>query len=108
MARPDTATPRSGSFTTPEATASPGGAATPFDLVLLGTGLGVYTLARAFHEEYGVVATVVTKVGEASAGSAPSFSSASGTRMPASAAIVRLMIIASPITAPRPKLPNQK
>ena len=35
----------------------------PFDLVLLGSGLGVYTLARAFHEEYGVVATVVTKVG---------------------------------------------
>ncbi|RCS65206.1 carboxylate--amine ligase [Brachybacterium sp. JB7] len=32
-------------------------------MVLLGTGLGVYTLARAFHEEYGVVATVVTKVG---------------------------------------------
>lgn len=35
----------------------------PFELVLLGSGLGVYTLARAFHEEYGVVATVVTKVG---------------------------------------------
>jgi D-aspartate ligase len=34
-----------------------------FDLVLAGTGLGVYTLARAFHEQYGVVATVVTKVG---------------------------------------------
>ena len=63
MARPDTATPRSSQSATPEATASPGGAATPFDLVLLGTGLGVYTLARAFHEEYGVVATVVTKVG---------------------------------------------
>ena len=34
-----------------------------FDLVLLGSGLGVYTLARAFHEQYGVVATVLTKVG---------------------------------------------
>lgn len=34
-----------------------------FDLVLLGSGLGVYTLARAFHEQYGVVATVVTKIG---------------------------------------------
>ena len=42
-----------------EPTAAPGG----FDLVLLGSGLGVYTLARAFHEEYGVVATVLTKVG---------------------------------------------
>ena len=38
-------------------------AASPdFDLVLVGTGLGVHALARAFHEEYGVVATVVTKV----------------------------------------------
>jgi D-aspartate ligase len=53
MARPDTVTPRSGDSAAPA----------PFDLVLLGTGLGVYTLARAFHEEYGVVATVVTKVG---------------------------------------------
>ena len=53
MARPDTASPRSGASAAPA----------PFDLVLLGTGLGVYTLARAFHEEYGVVATVVTKVG---------------------------------------------
>ena len=53
MARPDTASPRSGASAAP----------VPFDLVLLGTGLGVYTLARAFHEEYGVVATVVTKVG---------------------------------------------
>lgn len=33
-----------------------------FDLVLVGTGLGVHAVARAFHEEYGVVATVVTKV----------------------------------------------
>ena len=53
MARPDTASPRSGASAAPA----------PFDLVLLGTGLGVYTLARAFHEENGVVATVVTKVG---------------------------------------------
>ena len=42
-----------------ESSSAPGG----FDLVLLGSGLGVYTLARAFHEEYGVVATVLTKVG---------------------------------------------
>jgi D-aspartate ligase len=41
----------------------PGGTGAPFDLVLAGTGLGVHALARAFHEEYGVVATVVTKVG---------------------------------------------
>src|SRR5699024_4586416 len=41
----------------------PSPASAGFDLVLLGSGLGVYTLARAFHEEYGVVATVVTKIG---------------------------------------------
>ena len=47
--------------------AAPGSGTSPapsaFDLVLLGSGLGVYTLARAFHEEYGIVATVITKVG---------------------------------------------
>lgn len=37
-------------------------AAPAFDVVLVGTGLGVHTLARAFHEEYGVVSDVVTKV----------------------------------------------
>lgn len=50
----------------PDPAASPAEGASapaPFDLVLLGSGLGVYTLARAFHEQYGVVATVVTKVG---------------------------------------------
>ncbi|UYG16725.1 carboxylate--amine ligase [Brachybacterium huguangmaarense] len=46
----------------PDATASSSSAAPDFDLVLAGSGLGVYTLARAFHEEYGVVATVVTKI----------------------------------------------
>lgn len=58
MPRPDSLSPRSGR-------PLDGAPAAPaeFDLVLLGTGLGVYTLARAFHEEYGVVATVVTKVG---------------------------------------------
>ncbi len=33
-----------------------------FDLVLAGTGLGVYTLATAFHAEYGIRSTVVTRV----------------------------------------------
>ncbi|MGP5128003.1 carboxylate--amine ligase [Brachybacterium tyrofermentans] len=50
----------------PRPTASdlgPSSSSEGFDLVLLGSGLGVYTLARAFHEEYGVVATVLTKVG---------------------------------------------
>ena len=50
----------------PEPAGTRGGDTSPaaaFDLVLLGSGLGVYTLARAFHEQYGVVATVVTKVG---------------------------------------------
>src|SRR5690625_7498401 len=51
--------------TSPPTASGPGPspASAGFDLVLLGSGLGVYTLARAFHEEYGVVATVVTKVG---------------------------------------------
>ncbi|WP_058234448.1 carboxylate--amine ligase [Devriesea agamarum] len=31
----------------------------PFDVVLLGSGLGIYALSRAFHEAYGVVSTVV-------------------------------------------------
>ena len=31
------------------------------DLVLLGGDIGVYALARAFHEQYGTVATVVTR-----------------------------------------------
>ncbi|EWS79919.1 ATP-grasp domain-containing protein [Brachybacterium phenoliresistens] len=34
-----------------------------FDLVLVGSGLGIYAFARAFHEQYGTVATIVTKVG---------------------------------------------
>ncbi len=58
MPRPD---PRSTSPAASQAVDAP--PPRPFDLVLLGSGLGVYTLARAFHEEYGVVATVVTKVG---------------------------------------------
>lgn len=46
------------------ATSAPAPAAAPaFDLVLVGSGLGVYAFARAFHEQYGTVATVVTKVG---------------------------------------------
>ncbi|MFQ6486109.1 carboxylate--amine ligase [Brachybacterium epidermidis] len=31
------------------------------DLVLLGGDIGIYALARAFHEQYGTVATVVTR-----------------------------------------------
>ncbi|MFC0674148.1 carboxylate--amine ligase [Brachybacterium hainanense] len=46
----------------PETASSPASAA-DFDLVLVGSGLGVYAFARAFHEQYGTVATVVTKVG---------------------------------------------
>mgnify|MGYP001035142293 CR=1 FL=1 len=30
-----------------------------FDVVMIGSGLGIYALTRAFHEEYGVVSTVV-------------------------------------------------
>lgn len=41
---------------------SPSPAPPVFDLVLVGSGLGVHALARAFHEEYGTVATIVTKV----------------------------------------------
>ncbi|MBB5831814.1 carboxylate--amine ligase [Brachybacterium aquaticum] len=37
-------------------------ASTPeVDLVLLGGDIGIYALARAFHERYGVVSTVVTR-----------------------------------------------
>ncbi|MDO5644188.1 MAG: hypothetical protein Q4G21_00650 [Dermabacter sp.] len=34
----------------------------PFESVLIGTGLGVYTLATALHAEYGVPSTIVTRV----------------------------------------------
>lgn len=34
----------------------------PLSLVLLGTGLGVYTLATAFHAEYGIRSRIVTRV----------------------------------------------
>src|SRR5690606_31317073 len=47
----------------PAAAAAGAPAAADFDLVLLGSGLGVYPRARPFREQYGVVATVVTKVG---------------------------------------------
>ncbi|GAA1300339.1 carboxylate--amine ligase [Brachybacterium tyrofermentans] len=58
MSAPETPSPR------PTASdLGPPSSSESFDLVLLGSGLGVYTLARAFHEEYGVVATVLTKVG---------------------------------------------
>ncbi|MGP5090126.1 carboxylate--amine ligase [Brachybacterium tyrofermentans] len=58
MSAPETPSPR------PTASdLGPSSSSESFDLVLLGSGLGVYTLARAFHEEYGVVATVLTKVG---------------------------------------------
>lgn len=33
-----------------------------FDAVLVGTGLGVYTLATALHAEYGIVSTTVTRI----------------------------------------------
>lgn len=32
-----------------------------FDLVLVGADIGVYALARAFHEQYGTIATVVSR-----------------------------------------------
>lgn len=58
MSAPETPSPR------PTASdLGPSSSSESFDLILLGSGLGVYTLARAFHEEYGVVATVLTKVG---------------------------------------------
>jgi D-aspartate ligase len=63
MARPHISTSRPGSPAAGGPSSPQGRAPAAFDLVLLGTGLGVYALARAFHEEYGVVATVVTKVG---------------------------------------------
>ena len=34
----------------------------PFDLVLIGADIGVYALARAFHEQYGVRSTVVSRL----------------------------------------------
>lgn len=36
-------------------------AAPEVDLVLLGGDIGIYALARAFHERYGIVSTVVTR-----------------------------------------------
>lgn len=33
-----------------------------FDVVLLGTDIGIYALARAFHERYGIRSTVVSRV----------------------------------------------
>lgn len=33
-----------------------------FDVVMLGTDIGIYGLARAFHERYGVVSTVISRV----------------------------------------------
>ncbi|UJH69735.1 hypothetical protein [Ornithinimicrobium sp. INDO-MA30-4] len=33
-----------------------------FDLVLLGTDIGMYALARAFHERYGMSSTLIAKV----------------------------------------------
>lgn len=33
-----------------------------FDVVLLGTDIGIYGLARAFHERYGIVSTVISRV----------------------------------------------
>src|SRR5262249_4546910 len=51
--------------------------------------------------------TVVTKGLDATAGSRPRRLSASGIRMPPSAAAMRLQIIASPITTPSPGTLNQ-
>ncbi|GAB2532393.1 carboxylate--amine ligase [Brachybacterium huguangmaarense] len=42
--------------------ADPCPAGPDFDLVLVGSGLGVHALATAFHAEYGTVATIVTKI----------------------------------------------
>ncbi|MGC1208929.1 MAG: hypothetical protein WA880_13320, partial [Ornithinimicrobium sp.] len=33
-----------------------------FDVVLLGTDIGIYALARAFHERYGISSTVISRV----------------------------------------------
>jgi D-aspartate ligase len=33
-----------------------------FDVVLLGTDIGIYALARAFHERYGLTSTVISRV----------------------------------------------
>ena len=33
-----------------------------FDVVLLGTDIGIYALARAFHERYGITSTVISRV----------------------------------------------
>lgn len=42
-------------------TVSSSPAAAPVDLVLIGGDIGVYALARAFHEQYGTIATVVSR-----------------------------------------------
>lgn len=48
--------------TSPDSPAAPMSADGPgIDLVLLGGDIGVYALARAFHEQYGTRATVVTR-----------------------------------------------
>lgn len=39
---------------------TPGGRPTP-ELVLLGADIGVYAIARAFHEEYGTIATAICR-----------------------------------------------
>lgn len=40
---------------------APGALTDAVDLVLLGGDIGIYALARAFHERYGITATVVTR-----------------------------------------------
>lgn len=41
---------------------TPGRPAPAFELVMIGADIGVYALARAFHERYGVVSTVVSRL----------------------------------------------
>ncbi|QFG67632.1 hypothetical protein [Ornithinimicrobium pratense] len=48
-------------MTSPARAGSTGAAAAPFHPVLLGTDQGIYALARAFHESYGVRSTIVAR-----------------------------------------------
>ncbi len=50
---------RTSSSPAPASSQNTPGKTPDFDVVLLGSGLGIYALSRAFHEAYGVVSTVL-------------------------------------------------
>lgn len=46
----------------PQARSEPASGTPPFEVVMLGGDIGIYALARAFHEAYGVRSTVISRV----------------------------------------------